>query len=236
MTRVGRERLRRATASPQLLDPIDPRQPLEEEEPLGRELRLRPTLRGFIAFDLSGPVRTEIARLIDTLAARPCSAQAGVRWEPPERLHLTLKFLGRVETAILPDIRLALASAIQPLQPLHLSIGGGGSFPDALRPRVLWLGIGGSVGLLGELAASIEKRLVPLGFPPENRAFSPHLTLGRIPSGNGAALAKELTELAADLKIELLARELVFFRSDAIPLGTRYTPLFRLPLGGPMRS
>ena len=221
---------------PEVLGQVEPPVPADEEERLGRELRLRPTIRGFIAFDLPPDVRREIAGLIDTLAAHPAATKAAVRWEAPDQLHLTLKFLGRLETAFLPDLRLALSSAVQDRRPLRLVLQGGGCFPDAARPRVLWLGVGGSVDLLCDLAATVEKRLVSLGFAPENRAFSPHLTLGRSSSAEGSLLAEELVARAAEIKLELWARELVLFRSDAIPLGARYTPLFRFPLGGPLRS
>lgn len=222
--------------APDVLSSPDPRAQ-DDDEPLGgHDSRLRPTIRGFIAFDLSASVRAEIGSLIGRLSESPAARAAGVRWSIPEDLHVTLKFLGRVETAVLPDIRLALMSTVASWQPLHLFLEGAGSFPEAGPPRLLCLRVGGEIELLSNLAAAVENRLFLLGFPLENRAFSPHLTLGRITGQGGLELTESVTTIAKDLRMELPARELGFFRSDALATNARHPAVFRVTLGGLVRS
>jgi 2'-5' RNA ligase len=57
-------------------------------------------------------------------------------------------------------------------------VGGFGVFPDFRRPRVVWAGIEAEPGL-EILQHRVEQEFAPLGFPPEARAFRPHVTLGR---------------------------------------------------------
>ncbi len=97
----------------------------------------------------------------------------------PEKLHITLKFLGETQTTQVPHLeeQLALVAAQQEQFALHLR--GLGVFPDERRPAVCWAGINEAAALM-RLAEDVEERIVPLGFPRERRAFHPHLTLARI--------------------------------------------------------
>jgi RNA 2',3'-cyclic 3'-phosphodiesterase len=101
-----------------------------------------------------------------------------VTWVRPDGIHLTLKFLGDVAEERLVELRAALAAAVRGARVVTLTVNGAGVFPDEHRPRVFWAGVVSDPGL-ELLADGVERAFGPLGFPPEGRAFRPHLTLGR---------------------------------------------------------
>jgi 2'-5' RNA ligase len=97
---------------------------------------------------------------------------------------------------------------------------------------VVWLGLAGELAPLAALAAEIGRRLAPLGYAPEDRPFSPHLTLGRARDGRGAAgVAGALAAAAAAEGVAWRAAELVLFESHLSPKGPRYEAAARLALG-----
>jgi 2'-5' RNA ligase len=130
-------------------------------------------MRLFVALEIPSEVRKNLAALIESL--RAVSPQA--RWERPENLHVTLKFIGEVPEARLSDIRAALAS-VRSEHPITLDFRGLGFFPNEKHPRVFWAGIEASPNLK-TLAANIDGATEKLGIPLEQRPFSPHLTLAR---------------------------------------------------------
>ncbi|MEK7848688.1 MAG: RNA 2',3'-cyclic phosphodiesterase, partial [Chloroflexota bacterium] len=137
-------------------------------------------LRLFVAVELPPGVRAALAGLQRELRPR-CGA--GVRWVDAKGIHLTLKFLGGVEGARVPPVQAAVEQAASGQAAFRLSLGSTGFFPNPRRPRVFWVGIEGEVERLGALARRVEVALSPLGFPPERRPFSPHLTLGGVRDG-----------------------------------------------------
>jgi len=181
-------------------------------------------MRLFVAFDLPGEVRKALGELIAQL--RPLCPAA--RWLRPEAMHLTLKFLGHVEDQAdarrLDSIRAALA-VVHSSAPVEMQFHGIGFFPDARRPRVVWCGINSSPNL-APLAADISLALEPLGFPPEDRAFVPHLTLARLDASRSAA---KLVRAAEELKSRAFgsAQETEFhlFESILRPSGAEYRKL-----------
>ncbi|MHB1843433.1 MAG: RNA 2',3'-cyclic phosphodiesterase [Deltaproteobacteria bacterium] len=201
-------------------------------EVAGRALHAEPTIRAFVALALPPPLRRFVAAISRRLSESPACRSVRARFLPEEGLHVTLKFLGRVETGRLPAIRAALSEAARLQAPLRLTLHGVGCFPDPARPKVLWIGLGGDVQALGGLAGEVDKRLLPLGFRPEDRAFNPHLTLCRLASTQGARdLAAALFALEEEISGELRGDELVLFRSETLPDGARHVPLFRIPFG-----
>ncbi len=148
-------------------------------------------MRLFVALDLPNPVRYAIAELIAKLQPKSRSA----RWIKPENLHITLKFIGHVSNEKLNPIQTALSS-IHTTQPVELHFRGMGFFPNEHRPRAFWCGIASSPNL-AELAANIDRALVPLGIEAETRPFTPHLTLARFKSDEGI---HEVVRAATDMK------------------------------------
>ncbi len=118
-------------------------------------------------------------------------------------------------------------------RPLPLEVKGAGGFPNARRPRVVWLGFAGDVPALAALALDLGRRLAPLGFSPEERPYAPHLTLGRARDARGApGLGGALAHAAEGEGIAWRAAEVVLVESHLSPKGPRYEAIARAPLGG----
>jgi 2'-5' RNA ligase len=171
---------------------------------------------------LVAPRRAALAAGVETL--RPVAS--GVVWVAADNLHVTVKFLGGVDRSRLELVDAALARAVTGVAPLELAIAGLGAFPTAARARVIWAGVGGDREALGALAMRVERELTSIGFSPEDRAFSPHVTLGRVrePRRNerlADALGRGASEAFGRARIDRLS----LMRSDLSREGSRYTEL-----------
>jgi 2'-5' RNA ligase len=152
-----------------------------------------------------------------------------LRYVRPEGIHLTLKFLGEVESARLASITAALQGPTVNLQPFRLSLGALGTFGPDRRPRVVWAGLRGDLASLGAVAEAVDVALAGAGFAREMRPFRPHLTLARVPDSLpaddagriAAALAGVRTVASAPLDVTGYA----LVRSELGPGGARYTTL-----------
>ena len=134
-------------------------------------------IRSFIAIELPDELKLELARLEARLKS---NRQPWVKWVSPEGIHITLKFLGNIAAETTGEITKAMEEAVQGIAPFHLEVKGLGVFPNLRRVQVAWVGIIGEVDKLSQLQKRIETNLIPLGFAPESRAFTPHLTLARL--------------------------------------------------------
>ncbi len=188
--------------------------------------------RLFVALDPPDAVRRRLAALAVDLRRAAGRHADDVRWVPPENVHLTLQFLGAVPEERVPEIEAAIRSAAAAVRPLSLELRGAGGFPNARRPRVVWAGIAGEIDALSTLVADLGRRLAPLGFPPEERPFSAHLTLGRARDGRGApGLAGALAHAAEADGTPWRASDVVLFESHLSPKGPRYEVIHRAPFG-----
>lgn len=133
-------------------------------------------IRAFIAVDLSEAVRSTIAKLIRSLRSKI----DGTKWVEPENLHLTLKFLGDIPINDLHRLIAAMTRAASQIEPFDLEFLGCGAFPQAEHPKTVWIGCDRGSEDLTRLAKAVEDEMFQLGFPRENRRFSPHLTIGRV--------------------------------------------------------
>jgi len=176
-------------------------------------------IRAFVALELEARTREAIG----VLQARLRGAK-GLRLVRPEGVHLTLRFLGGSAPAPLEALAPRLASAAAACPPFEARLGGLGLFPERGAPRVLWLGIELPPRAL-ELQRACELAARASGFEREDRAFAPHLTLGRWRE-RAPRPSLEPVELGAT-RIE----SLVLFRSETRPDGAVYTPLRLFPLG-----
>lgn len=156
----------------------------------------------------------------------------GASWVRPDSIHLTLKFLGEVADNRIDEIGSALERAAEGAAPFSLAVEGVGGFPNPKYPRVVWAGIKESTELK-KLQLQVEAAMVELGFEPDGRAFSPHLTLCRIKS---AADSREMGRLLSEVKPELKAvfevSSVVLFKSVLKPAGAEYTALKEIILKG----
>jgi 2'-5' RNA ligase len=180
-------------------------------------------MRLFIAVELAEAIRERLSAAQERLRR----SGASVKWVKPELMHLTLKFLGEVEEPAIAGIEGAIAAAAEGVGPFDLTVAGLGAFPERGAPRVLWAGMrdNGSLALLNR---KLEEGLAVLGFPPEGRPFSPHLTIGRVnePRGAGALRGVLDRQQAADFG-SCRVEEIVLMLSVLSPAGPTYTALRR---------
>ncbi len=134
-------------------------------------------IRSFIAIELPEALKLELAELQARLKT---ADPGGVKWVDPQGIHLTLKFLGNIAADRTGDIIRAMNEAARGIPPFQLTIGGLGVFPNPRRAQVAWVGLSGQVDKLARFQAQLEASLARLGFVPETRPFSPHLTLARL--------------------------------------------------------
>lgn len=176
--------------------------------------------RLFLAVDIDESTREAIAHVSAGLRAR-AEALRRVTWVHPERMHLTLHFMGDADDALERRALGALAQPI-PIAPFDLSFKGLGFFPSSGPPRVLWLGISGGLQDLHRVHDLIQQRLGVAGPPTE--AFNPHLTLARfrdrVPRGRIAEIAA-IPASAGPCRID----RVTLYESRLSPAGPRYVPL-----------
>ena len=134
-------------------------------------------LRLFVAVTLPAEARDAIVRLIQGLRAADLT---GVRLVDPDGVHLTLKFLGNVDSSRVPALTDALDAVGEGAVSFALHLGGVGVFPDRRSPRVLWAGVSGDTDALATLARRVDDACANMGFPREPRPLSPHLTVARL--------------------------------------------------------
>ncbi len=191
---------------------------------LDRDMRL------FVALDIDPSIRERIARFLDEVRGLAPAA----RWVSAESLHVTLKFIGERPDAMVSEIEPAIRSVSA--KAFQLSFHGTGFFPNQNSARVFWIGIEADTAL-GELAAQIERALVPLRIEAENRAFNPHLTLAR--AGEGApgrqmsdkpnrtfsALREKFGTMPAADFGTMRAADFFLYRSQISSRGSQYSKL-----------
>ncbi len=129
-------------------------------------------IRSFVAVELPAGQRAVLGRYLEACAR--CAP--GYRWVPAENLHLTLRFLGHLESATLDRVREGLARIREPR--FRIALGGLGSFGPRRAPRVLWMGLAEGCDECTHLAAQVEEACLAAGLEPD-RPFAAHLTLAR---------------------------------------------------------
>lgn len=155
------------------------------------------------------------------------------RWVHVDNLHLTVRFLGETPPELTPDAALAVRDALDGAKAFDVVLAGAGSFPEARKPRALWLGIEQGAAELGALADALDPALEPLGWPRDDRPYRPHLTVARLDRSSissSEAVADELRAAAADWRTAFRADRVVFFRSHLGGAAPRYEPLVEIPL------
>ena len=178
------------------------------------------TFRAFIAIDLPETVRRFLAEVQETLK----SYRLPVKWVRPQNIHLTLKFLGEVETAQTAKIAAAMTMAAKDLADVCLTAKDVGVFPDLKRPRVIWAGVKGQLEILQDLQRALDDHLAELGLPRDPRTFYAHLTLGRV---KGKIVLSRLKTVIDGLKgaesEPFEVDRIVLFKSELRPTGAVYT-------------
>ncbi len=190
-----------------------------------------PVIRAFIAIEVPAEIHRRMEEATEPLREKLSSCP--VRWVAIHNIHLTLKFLGDTSVSNLPVLENMLQAVAAMHQPFEVSVGQLGAFPSKTRPRVIWIGVQAPQELIN-LQRRIETETDHLGYPREERAFSPHLTLGRVSRNASPADVRRIGEAVVVSEIGWLGtmrvETVTLYRSDLHPSGAVYTPLFTAKL------
>ncbi len=182
-------------------------------------------IRTFIAIELSDSVRQKIAELQEELKRD----REKISWTKPGNIHLTLKFLGDTEESKIDRIAGIINGIASDYQSFSLSVSGLGVFPNFRRPRVIWVGMPNSPASLIEIAEKIDSNLAEIGFPQEDKRFSPHLTIGRVKAEVSNGFIEKIKSRQFDGG-EFNVNEILIMKSDLHPAGAVYTQLQKIAL------
>jgi 2'-5' RNA ligase len=179
-------------------------------------------MRIFIALDIPVEIRARLSEYMERERALAPEA----RWARVEGLHVTLKFIGHVDDAVVEQIKAALASI--KAVPFEVKFTDVGFFPNPNAARVFWAGVDGG-DHLPRLASTIDAALEKLGFPRETKPYHPHLTLARTSSRPLRELKPLLTDPPPQFGT-MTAREFFLYQSQPQKGGSKYTKLERFGL------
>jgi 2'-5' RNA ligase len=190
-------------------------------------------IRSFVAIELPDDARQALADLQRDLKAQ--APPKAVRWTRPESIHLTLQFLGDVAPNQVEAIAAALRGVCADRTPFTFQLREVGVFPNPNRPRVVWAGIVEPSGALAALQKQVTQALAPMGFEPEKRGFTPHLTLGRAARNVSRQELAELGDLITRFDVGVVGQvtvdHITLMKSDLKPSGAVYTPLAIVAFG-----
>lgn len=190
-------------------------------------------IRVFIAVDLTSEIQTCLDQVTTKLKLQ--LGDIPVRWVSSENIHLTLKFLGDVSLSNIDVLKEVLQTEAANHRSMVISIGGVGAFPKVRNPRVIWVGVEAPPELEA-LQRGIEVQTTRLGYAPDQRPFSPHLTLGRVSRNASPQETRKIGEVLKDSKVGFLGVVRVdavhIFRSDLKPGGAVYSHLFSAGFAG----
>ena len=186
--------------------------------------------RLFIAIDISEEARSAARIYIASLRAK--FPTASVKWEAPEKLHLTLKFLGSTDDEMIERIVELLRQIVKGAKPFEIEISGTGAFPSAKNPRIIWLGVHEPSRTMKHLAELLDQGCAAHGFEKENRAFKPHLTIARIRDPRGATDLGREHQAGSFRPIRFTCDELVLYESQLGRHGSTYIKLAAAKFNG----
>lgn len=184
------------------------------------------TARLFIALDLPSPLRDELAAMREPVS--------GLAWNRPEQMHLTLRFLGDVDTALRDALESALARVN--VEPFMLPVAGVGSFPPRRPARVLWVGVGHGHPRLHQLRQQIDDNVLHAGVALDVCHFHPHVTLARVKPGAAPDAAAAFLKRHREFETApFRVTSFVLYASELGSSGARHTPWRTFPLAERVR-
>ncbi len=188
-------------------------------------------LRAFIAVEIPAGIQNAIAQ--STVSLKNALPKTLVRWVAPQNVHLTIKFLGDISPVHLERLAETLRVEAASHGMFSMSVGGIGAFPNPRRARVIWIGLQAPPALEA-LQRGVEAAAAQQGYAPEERSFSPHLTIGRVGHNVSSSDLQSIRSALEATKVgelgTLRVEAIHIFKSDLLPTGSVYTHLFALPL------
>lgn len=188
-------------------------------------------IRAFIAIDLSAEIQQHLDEVLQNYKKQLTNIP--IRWVAAVNIHLTLKFLGDVSLSNLNLLTDMIKVEISSHHQFDISVGGSGAFPNIRQPRVVWVGVEAPAELTS-IQNGIETATARLGYTREERAFSPHLTLGRVSRNATSQDVKAITKALETNRVGFLGVTCVekvhLYRSDLQPSGAVYSQIFSASL------
>jgi 2'-5' RNA ligase len=179
-------------------------------------------LRCFVAIEIPEAIQDQLSQIQATLQNRIQRAS----WVKPSNIHLTLKFLGEVDSNAIESIGPVLERVASHHTPFSLQVGGVGAFPNLVRPRVIWVGIKIGRGKVSALAQEIDQALTQYGFSLDKKKFKSHLTIARL---KGREDLRPLVNLDCQYEdidgMTMKAHEISLIQSQLHPKGAIYTTI-----------
>ena len=184
-------------------------------------------IRAFIAIDLSPEILLRLDDVLENYRAQ--LLKVPIRWVGVTNIHLTLKFLGDVSLSNLNMLTDMIHAEVSSHHQFDISVGGSGAYPSIRQPRVIWIGVEAPQELIA-VQNGISSATAKLGYAREDKAFSPHLTLGRVSRNATSQDVKAISQTLEKTRVGFLGAACVekvhLYRSDLHPTGAEYTQLF----------
>lgn len=185
------------------------------------------TVRLFVAWLLDDPVIAALSRIQKTLA-NSCD---GVRWINPQQLHMTVKFLGDIPDSDVTRVSEAVDRGAAKCTPFTISLCGCGCFPPRGPVRIVWIGAEETTGTIIQSAKEIIGELVDVGFEPEPREWSPHITIGRVRDDRSHGGIRDAVEASSLETLHQSVQSVSVMSSVLSKQGPTYTAIHTTELG-----
>jgi len=185
-------------------------------------------IRSFIAIPLPKDTEDYLGTLISDLK----KTAADVKWVKPENIHLTLKFLGGQDPDTLKKIQIILDKLIADKNNYELEISHLGGFPKLENPRVIWVGLSEGDKETKIIAKELDEKINKLGIPKEERAFSSHITIGRVrsPLNRDKLVAGLKSCVIPEGRLKFTADKIILYKSTLMPGGPVYEAIYEVNL------
>jgi 2'-5' RNA ligase len=188
-------------------------------------------MRTFIAVDFPPEIISKVAKIIEYFKTQ--TPEKAMKWVPVENLHLTVKFLGDVPEARLEQVENIISGSLKGIPPFKVEVGGLGIHPNKHKPRVIWLNIACEQTLM-DIHQNLNHALADAGIEPDNRVYSPHLTIARIRDQTvketRQGIGRTLAEFKVDKLGEVTINEVILYKSELTRAAPVYSPILRQPL------
>lgn len=183
-------------------------------------------IRSFFSFDISSG---EILKKIQEVQEKLVETEADLGIVKPKNIHITMRFLGEISTETVEKVIEQMKEIKS--QSFDIEFKGIGTFPNIKNPRVIWIGIKKGSIELKEIYVQLEPRLRKIGFNPDKKGFSPHLTIARVRSGRNR---KTLTDTLGHMELHeigiIRAEILKLKKSTLTPSGSIYSTMHEVVL------
>jgi RNA 2',3'-cyclic 3'-phosphodiesterase len=210
-----------------LIDRQSDNQPINRQSTIDNRQSAILLVRLFIGTEIDDEMKRRAAAIAAALREQ-IGTRAQARWIPSDNLHITLWFIGEVDEERTAAITRSINTPFL-VPAFDLQLRGVAAFPPSGHPRVFWIGVARGGDSMRALYNELARRLTPLGFEPERRAYSAHLTIARVKECRSRHVRNILQGFDADAGTCRISA-VTLFRSRLSPKGATYEPLLRVPL------